>query len=70
MIILTILAVTMSAMLILSTIAVGVGGSALIIAFGDIILYGLGIYIILRLIINAFKNKKEKETKTKKTKKK
>ena len=68
MIILTILAVTISAMLILSTIAVVVGGSALIIGFGDIILYGLGIYIILKLITNAIKNRKEKETK--KTKKK
>lgn len=65
MIILTILAVTISAVIILSTLAVTIGGSALIIGFGDIILYGLGIYVILRLIFNAFKKKSNKKSKKK-----
>ena len=65
MTLLTILAVTISAILILCTIAVVVGGSALIIGFGDVILYGLAIFIMIKLIINAFKNRKQKRKKKK-----
>lgn len=70
MILLTILGVTISALLIISVLAVAVGGSALIIGFGDIILYGLAIVIIVKLITNAVKNKKQDDKKNNKRKKK
>lgn len=65
MILLTILGVAVAAVLVLSVIGVVIGGSALIIGFGDIILYGLIIVIIVKSIIKARKENKSKKRKKK-----
>lgn len=66
MMILTILGITVAAVVLLCVIGLVVGSSAIIIGFGDILIYGLGIYLITKLICNTIIGKKKKKTTKKK----
>lgn len=66
MMILTILGITVASVVILCVLGLVVGSSAIIIGFGDILIYGLGIYLITKLICSTITGKKKKKTTKKK----
>lgn len=68
MMILSIIGITVAAVVILCVIGLVVGSSAIIIGFGDLLIYGLGIYLITKLICNTIIGKKKKKKKTTKKK--
>lgn len=70
MTVLTILAVALAAPIILLAITLAIGSSAIIIGFGDVLIYVIGLCIIVKLIINAVKGKKKTIKKSKKNEKK
>lgn len=63
MTILTILALAVAVPVIVAAIALAVGSSAIIIGFGDVLIWVVGICVIAKLIINAVQGKKKKTNK-------
>ena len=66
MTILTIIALALAVPIILCALAFAVGSSAIIIGFGDVLIWVVGICVIVKLIIDAVTKKKKNNKKGKK----
>lgn len=62
MILTAILLITLVAIVIMALVALLAGGIGTMLAFGDVIVFGVIVYLIVKAFIKRKKSKKEKES--------